>query len=112
MWIAAAMAFAASGVEHVAVDVEGEEERRRAAAEEADLLWAAFERLPSAKRRNHAIVLPDPDVGGGAVGRGGEVVDVRRLDRPGLQRVLCRALATAELDNANLLHGIKARFDA
>uniref|UniRef100_A0A0E0M6E0 ABC transporter domain-containing protein n=1 Tax=Oryza punctata TaxID=4537 RepID=A0A0E0M6E0_ORYPU len=107
------MAFAAGGIDHhVAVDVEGEEEsRRRAAAEEADLLWAAFERLPSAKRRSHAVVLPDPDgLGGG--GGGGELVDVRKLDRPGLQRVLRHALATSELDNANLLHGIKARFDA
>uniref|UniRef100_A0A0D9XIH8 ABC transporter domain-containing protein n=1 Tax=Leersia perrieri TaxID=77586 RepID=A0A0D9XIH8_9ORYZ len=104
------MAFAASGVgDHVAVDVEaGEEGRRRAAVEEADLLWAAFERLPSSKRWSHAVVLPDPDGGGG----GGQVVDVRRLDRPGLQRVLRHALATSELDNANLLHGIKARFDA
>ncbi|KAL6643455.1 hypothetical protein ACP70R_018221 [Stipagrostis hirtigluma subsp. patula] len=103
------MAFAASGLQrHVAVDVEGEEDsRRRAAAEEADLLWAAIERLPSSKRRSHAIVLPDP----GGAGRG-EVVDVRSLDRRGVQRVLRQALATADLDNANLLHGIKARFDA
>ncbi|EEC66693.1 hypothetical protein OsI_33011 [Oryza sativa Indica Group] len=111
------MAFAAGGIDHhVAVDVEGEEEsRRRAVAEEADLLWAAFERLPSAKRRSHAVVLPDPDGLGGGDGGGrgeGQLVDVRKLDRPGLQRVLRHALATSELDNANLLHGIKARFDA
>lgn len=84
-------------------------------AEEADLLWAAFERLPSAKRRSHAVVLPDPDGLGGGDGGGrgeGQLVDVRKLDRPGLQRVLRHALATSELDNANLLHGIKARFDA
>ncbi|KAL5225223.1 hypothetical protein ABZP36_011862 [Zizania latifolia] len=111
------MAFASSGVEHVTVVVEGEEERR-AAEEEVDLLWAAIERLPSAKRRSHAVVLPDPDGlggsggGGGGGDGGGQVVDVRRLDRPGLQRVLRHALATTELDNANLLHGIKARFDA
>ncbi|KAI4973612.1 hypothetical protein ZWY2020_041393 [Hordeum vulgare] len=99
----------ASGVGHLALDVEdaGETAPSTAARDEEDLLWAAIERLPSAKRRNHAIVLPDPD--GGAQG---EVVDVRRLDRPGLQRVLRRALATADLDNANLLRGIKARFDA
>jgi hypothetical protein len=114
------MAFAASGVQHhVAVDVEaGNEERRRALEEdEADLLWAAIEERPFAKRRNLAIVLPDPDCagdgtsGGGGAGEG-KVVDVRRLDRPGVQRVLRRALGTADLDNANLLHGIKARFDA
>uniref|UniRef100_A0A453QJG1 ABC transporter domain-containing protein n=1 Tax=Aegilops tauschii subsp. strangulata TaxID=200361 RepID=A0A453QJG1_AEGTS len=95
---------------HVALDVEEEQMASTAARDEEDLLWAAIERLPSAKRRNHAIVLPDPDCDG--EGGGGEVVDVRRLDRPGLQRVLRRALATAELDNANLLRGIKARFDA
>ncbi|KAL6844555.1 hypothetical protein ACP4OV_026228, partial [Aristida adscensionis] len=108
------MAFAASGVrQHVALEVDGggEEDRRRAAAEEADLLWAAIERLPSSKRPNHAIVLPDPDAGGGGGGRG-EVVDVRSLDRRGVQRVLRQALATPDLDNASLLHGIKARFDA
>lgn len=116
------MAFAASGVQHnVAVDVERDEERRRARGQdEADLLWAAIEALPFAKRRNLAIVLPDPDsAGAGAAGtsagssaREGKVVDVRRLDRHGVQRVLRGALATADLDNANLLHGIKARFDA
>ncbi|XBI06754.1 ABC transporter G family member 51 [Aegilops tauschii subsp. strangulata] len=100
----------ASGIGHVALDVEEEQMASTAARDEEDLLWAAIERLPSAKRRNHAIVLPDPDCDG--EGGGGEVVDVRRLDRPGLQRVLRRALATAELDNANLLRGIKARFDA
>ena len=114
------MSFAARGVQHhVAVDVEaGDEERRRAREEdEANLLWAAIEERPFAKRRNLAIVLPDPDSagartsGGGGAGEG-KVVDVRRLDRPGVQRVLRRALATADLDNANLLHGIKARFDA
>ncbi|CAL4924482.1 unnamed protein product [Urochloa decumbens] len=113
------MAFAASGVQHhVAVDLEGGEERRRARGEdEADLLWAAIEGRPFAKRRNLAIVLPDnpdgADTSGGEGGAGeGKVVDVRRLDRPGVQRVLRRALATSDLDNANLLHGIKARFDA
>uniref|UniRef100_K4AIA6 ABC transporter domain-containing protein n=1 Tax=Setaria italica TaxID=4555 RepID=K4AIA6_SETIT len=112
------MAFAASGVQHhVAVDVEGDEERRRARGEdEADLLWAAIEGRPFAKQRNLAIVIPDPDGagtsrGGGGAGEG-KVVDVRRLDRAGVQRVLRTALATADLDNANLLHGIKARFDA
>lgn len=112
------MAFAASGVQHhVAVDVEGDEERRRARGEdEADLLWAAIEGRPFAKQRNLAIVIPNPDGagtsrGGGGAGEG-KVVDVRRLDRAGVQRVLRTALATADLDNANLLHGIKARFDA
>jgi hypothetical protein len=116
------MAFAASGVQHhVAVDVDGDEERRRARGQdEAELLWAAIERRPFSKQRNLAIVLPDPagegasastSTSGGGVGEG-KVVDVRRLDRPGVQRVLRTALATADLDNANLLHGIKARFDA
>lgn len=114
------MAFAASGVQHhVTVDVEGGDERsRERGPDEADLLWAAIEGLPFSKRRNLAIVLPDADRAGAAGtsgGRGageGKVVDVRKLDRPGVQRVLRRALATADLDNANLLHGIKARFDA
>ncbi|EEE50719.1 hypothetical protein OsJ_31016 [Oryza sativa Japonica Group] len=87
------MAFAAGGIDHhVAVDVEGEEEsRRRAVAEEADLLWAAFERLPSAKRRSHAVVLPDPDGLGGGDGGGrgeGQLVDVRKL-RPARAPARC-----------------------
>ncbi|KAJ1295672.1 hypothetical protein BS78_01G240500 [Paspalum vaginatum] len=106
------MAFAASGVQpHVAVDVEGEVERRAREEAETDGLWAAIDGLPSPKRRNLAIVLPDPDSGGGGA-RKGKVVDVRRLDRREVERVLRRAFATADLDNANLLHGIKARFDA
>jgi hypothetical protein len=103
---------------HVAVDVNNGEDDGE--AEAADQLWATIERVASPQRRNLAIV-PDPgsgSTGGGAGGcsaeekKGGEVVDVRRLDRHGVQRVLQRALATADSDNAKLLHGIRARFDA
>jgi hypothetical protein len=105
---------------HVAVDVNNGEDDGE--AEAADQLWATIERAASPQRRNLAIVVPDPgsgSTGGGGAGgcsaeekKGGEVVDVRRLDRRGVQRVLQRALATADSDNAKLLHGIRARFDA
>lgn len=109
---------------HVAVDVDnGEDDDGEAAA---DQLWATIERVASPQRRNLAIVVPDPGSSGSTTGGGGgecsaekkkaagggEVVDVRRLDRHGVQRVLQRALATADSDNAKLLHGIRARFDA
>lgn len=110
---------------HVAVDVNNGEDDDVVGEAAADQLWATIERVASPQRRNLAIVVPDPGSSGstaaGAAGGGcssaekkksGEIVDVRRLDRHGAQRVLERALATADSDNAKLLHGLKARFDA
>ncbi|XP_066345250.1 ABC transporter G family member 51 isoform X1 [Miscanthus floridulus] len=112
------MASGAVQPHHVAVDVNNGEDDGEATA--ADQLWATIERVASPQRRNLAIVVPDPGSGstGGEGGgrsaekKGGEVVDVRRLDRHGVQRVLQRALASADSDNAKLLHGIRARFHA
>jgi hypothetical protein len=101
--------MAASGAvqPHVALDVNVEEDAND--DEAADRLWATIEQVASPQRRNLAIVALDP---GSASQKKEEVMDVRRLDRRGAQRVLQRALATADCDNAKLLRGIRDRLDA
>ncbi|XP_073114830.1 ABC transporter G family member 51 [Elaeis guineensis] len=115
---------ASSGMEYFEIDVEASTEHfsRPSNADvveedEVELVWAAVERLPSMKRRDFAIVRRD-SVSSPRGRRGGavdsapfEVVDVRKLDRRGRERVLQKALATNDQDNYNLLAGIKARFD-
>lgn len=115
---------ASSGMEYFEIDVEasmGHFSRPSNAdvveEDETELVWAAIERLPSMKRHNFAIVRRD-SVSSPRGRRSGavdsapfEVVDVRKLDRHGRERVLKKALATNEQDNYNLLAGIKSRFD-
>lgn len=104
--------MAASGAvqPHVALDVNVEEDGND--DEAADRLWATIEQVASPQRRNLAIVALDPGSASQKKKEKEEVVDVRRLDRRGAQRVLQRALATADCDNAKLLRGIRDRLDA
>lgn len=104
--------MAASGAvqPHVALDVNVEEDAND--EEAADRLRATIEQVASPQRRNLAIVALDPGSASQKKKEKEEVVDVRRLDRRGAQRVLQRALATADCDNAKLLRGIRDRLDA
>lgn len=105
--------MAASGAvqPHVALDVNVEEDAND--EEAADRLRATIEQVASPQRRNLAIVALDPGSASQKKKKEKEeVVDVRRLDRRGAQRVLQRALATADCDNAKLLRGIRDRLDA
>ncbi|KAK2969189.1 hypothetical protein RJ640_025902 [Escallonia rubra] len=108
---------ASNGSEYFELDVEagGESFARPSNAEEvardeAELLWAAFERLPSQKRTNFALMrrtASESDSGGEIT----ETVDVRKLDRTNRERVVRKALATSEQDNYILLSAIKERLD-
>ncbi|KAK3019263.1 hypothetical protein RJ639_004212 [Escallonia herrerae] len=108
---------ASNGSEYFELDVEagGESFARPSNAEEvardeAELLWAAFERLPSQKQTNFALMrrtASESDSGGEIT----ETVDVRKLDRTNRERVVRKALATSEQDNYILLSAIKERLD-
>ncbi|KAK2997331.1 hypothetical protein RJ639_026495, partial [Escallonia herrerae] len=108
---------ASNGSEYFELDVEagGESFARpsnseEVARDEAELLWAAFERLPSQKRTNFALMrrtASESDSGGEIT----ETVDVRKLDRTNRERVVRKALATSEQDNYILLSAIKERLD-
>ncbi|WOL16540.1 hypothetical protein Cni_G25327 [Canna indica] len=74
--------------------------------DEAELVWAAIERLPSLSRLHFAVLRTDHDPSAPPTY---ELVDVRRLDHAASELVLHKALATADQDNYNLLAGIKGR---
>ncbi|KAH6765688.1 pleiotropic drug resistance 3 [Perilla frutescens var. hirtella] len=86
------------------------------AGDEAELRWAAIERLPSQRRSNFgslSLTPEDPDDDGELEG-GGEstdAVDVRKLDRSNRELLVRRALDTTDQDNFKLLSGIKERLD-
>ncbi|MQM18092.1 hypothetical protein Taro_051077, partial [Colocasia esculenta] len=78
-----------------------------AAVEDADeLVWAAIERLPTAKRPNYAILRR----GGSSGLESTEAVDVRKLDRQNREHLVRQALATKEQDNYNVVAGIRKRL--
>ena len=74
--------------------------------DEAELRWAALERLPSMKRKNTALLRRTPSNSGGD-----ETIDVRKLTRSKRELVVKNALATSEQDNYRLLSAIKERLD-
>uniref|UniRef100_A0A803KRJ4 ABC transporter domain-containing protein n=1 Tax=Chenopodium quinoa TaxID=63459 RepID=A0A803KRJ4_CHEQI len=78
------------------------------AKDEEDLIWAAFERLPSVKRTNLAVIYDDDNGGGG--NKLISTIDVTKLDRNRREMVVLKALDTAEQDNYKLVSGVKKRF--
>lgn len=109
---------ASNGSEYFELDVEagqGEAFARPSnaddvARDEAELLWAAIERLPSQKRTNFALLRRAVSESRGG-GERTETVDVRKLDRINRELVVKNALATSEQDNYILLSAIKQRLD-
>uniref|UniRef100_A0A803LXC5 ABC transporter domain-containing protein n=1 Tax=Chenopodium quinoa TaxID=63459 RepID=A0A803LXC5_CHEQI len=78
------------------------------AKDEEDLIWAAFERLPSVKRTKLAVIYDDDNGGGGD--KLISTIDVTKLDRNRREMVVLKALDTAEQDNYKLVSGVEVRF--
>lgn len=109
---------ASGGSEYFELDLEaGNENFARAsnaevvAEDEAELLWAALERLPSQKRSNFALLRRTSSRSASSGEDWTRTIDVRKLDRDSRELVVRNALATSEQDNFNLLSAIKERLD-
>ncbi|KAM7522073.1 hypothetical protein LguiA_011975 [Lonicera macranthoides] len=109
---------ASDGSEYFELDLEaGNENFARAsnaevvAEDEAELRWAALERLPSQKRSNFALLRRISSRSASSGEDWTRTVDVRKLDRDSRELVVRNALATSEQDNFKLLSAIKERLD-
>lgn len=78
--------------------------------DEEELVWAAIEKLPSARRPN-AILLRRTASEAGDGNEQTETLDVRKLNKVDRALLVKKALATTDQDNYRLLSGIKERLD-